>query len=299
MFAMAPTDLDWFEQLQTGNPCDFVNFWTPTDWKVKGLSGGDRLYFMLKAPIRKVGGYGHFYQYRLMPTSNAWKEFGLGNGVYNQAELVERTQKYAAKHVQGYVPSNDPEIGCIVLSNAVFFDEDDYFTPESYGFQFAKQVVKLKYFPEADDIPHATSSNFEQNEFSIVPPVAGAKRRVPVKDRKGQPGFRNRVLAAYKKRCAVTGIRTVEVLEAAHIQPYVDERSNHIQNGICLRVDLHRLFDNGLFSITDDFKIIVSKKLSDGPYSKIDGRSLRLPKKAHEQPSKAALGHHRQEFFVG
>jgi predicted restriction endonuclease len=64
-------------------------------------------------------------------------------------------------------------------------------------------------------------------------------------------------------------------------------------------VDLHRLFDNGLFSITDDFKIIVSKKLSDGPYSKIDGRSLRLAKKTHDQPSKVALGHHRQDFFVG
>ena len=96
MFAMAPTDLDWFEQLQTGNPCDLVNFWTPTDWKVKGLSSGDRLYFMLKAPIRKIGGYGHFYQYHLMTTSDAWKEFGLGNGVYNLTELVERTQKYAA-----------------------------------------------------------------------------------------------------------------------------------------------------------------------------------------------------------
>src|SRR5258708_30247438 len=37
----------------------------------------------------------------------------------------------------------------------------------------------------------------------------------------------------------------VELLEAAHIQPYVDERSNHPQNGLCLRVDLHRLFDEG------------------------------------------------------
>ena len=38
----------------------FVNFWTPTPWGVKGLRKGDRLYFMLKAPVRKIGGYGIF-----------------------------------------------------------------------------------------------------------------------------------------------------------------------------------------------------------------------------------------------
>jgi hypothetical protein len=32
------------------------------------------------------------------------------------------------------------------------------------------------------------------------------------------------------------------VVEAAHIQPYLGERSNHVGNGIGLRVDVHRLF---------------------------------------------------------
>ncbi len=50
----------------------------------------------------------------------------------------------------------------------------------------------------------------------------------------------------------------VEVLQAAHIQPYVDER----KNGICLRADLHRLLDEGLVTIDDDYKIIVSTRLA-------------------------------------
>ena len=60
MFAIAPTDLDWFERIRTGPIGKTVNFWTPTPWEVKGFREGDRLYFMLKSPVRKIGGYGSF-----------------------------------------------------------------------------------------------------------------------------------------------------------------------------------------------------------------------------------------------
>jgi putative restriction endonuclease len=48
MFAIAPTDLDWFERIRTGPIGKTVNFWTPTPWEVKGFREGDRLYFMLR-----------------------------------------------------------------------------------------------------------------------------------------------------------------------------------------------------------------------------------------------------------
>ena len=54
----------------------------------------------------------------------------------------------------------------------------------------------------------------------------------------------------------------MELLEAAHIQPYIDERSNHPQNGLCLRVDLHRLFDEGLISVTSRNTVAVSDHLA-------------------------------------
>ena len=55
MFAIAPTDMDWFERIRPGPIRSVVNFWTPTPWEVKGLHQQDRLYFMLKSPIRKIG----------------------------------------------------------------------------------------------------------------------------------------------------------------------------------------------------------------------------------------------------
>lgn len=84
MFAIAPTDLDWFERMRSGPVGRVVNFWTPTPWGVRGLHTGDRLYFMLKAPIRKIGGYGTFTRYVDMSASTAWQTYGLGNGVDSQ-----------------------------------------------------------------------------------------------------------------------------------------------------------------------------------------------------------------------
>ncbi|WP_375091222.1 HNH endonuclease [Peribacillus sp. RS7] len=37
---------------------------------------------------------------------------------------------------------------------------------------------------------------------------------------------------------AITGDSVYEVLEACHIQPYKNEDSNHMQNGILLRADI-------------------------------------------------------------
>jgi putative restriction endonuclease len=48
-----------------------VNFWTPTPWNVRRLKPGDLLYFLLKAPIRKIAGFGHFVSYQNMHASAA------------------------------------------------------------------------------------------------------------------------------------------------------------------------------------------------------------------------------------
>ena len=75
MFAIAPTDLDWFERIRTGPIGKTVNFWTPTPWEVKGFREGDRLYFMLKSPVRKIGGYGSFVRY--LDASNRFGDLGI------------------------------------------------------------------------------------------------------------------------------------------------------------------------------------------------------------------------------
>ncbi|WP_162470581.1 HNH endonuclease [Desulfosporosinus orientis] len=60
------------------------------------------------------------------------------------------------------------------------------------------------------------------------------------------------VTEAYYRRCAITGEKTLPVLEAAHIKPYSLEGSHETNNGLLLRKDLHTLFDRGYITITED-----------------------------------------------
>lgn len=73
--------------------------------------------------------------------------------------------------------------------------------------------------------------------------------------RQGQPGFRNALMDAYERRCAVTGCMIEDVLEAAHILPYAGPHTNHVTNGLLLRADIHTLFDRGLIKIDRAYQI--------------------------------------------
>jgi putative restriction endonuclease len=79
--------------------------------------------------------------------------------------------------------------------------------------------------------------------------------------RLGQGAFRVLVTDAYERRCAVTGEKTLPVLEAAHIKPYALNGPHRVSNGILLRSDLHKLFDLGYLTITPDLRLPVSPRL--------------------------------------
>jgi superfamily II DNA or RNA helicase len=78
------------------------------------------------------------------------------------------------------------------------------------------------------------------------------KKLRPGSYRPGQKQFKNRLLNLYypaysrvTPRCAVTSTPLMPYLiEAAHIKPYSVDADNHENNGILLRVDIHRLWDS-------------------------------------------------------
>ncbi|EJT85993.1 putative restriction endonuclease [Pseudomonas putida S11] len=57
--------------------------------------------------------------------------------------------------------------------------------------------------------------------------------------RRGQPQFRKQLLKAYQGRCAITACSLQQVLEAAHIHPYLGDATNVVSNGLLLRADVH------------------------------------------------------------
>lgn len=127
--------------------------------------------------------------------------------------------------------------------------------------------------------------------------IEDARERVlaSIVRRRGQPVFRERLLAAYGGRCAITGCDIEAVLEASHIVPYMGSETNHPSNGLLLRSDLHALFDLRLIAIdAENMTVLVSQELEASCYEEYQGKLLKLPDAGHQAPSKPALDQHRQ-----
>jgi putative restriction endonuclease len=100
-------------------------------------------------------------------------------------------------------------------------------------------------------------------DFSLESMLDDRKRQIAeVVRRQGQSKFRRMLIEAYDGKCVITGCDALEVLEAAHIVPYLGGHTNHPQNGLLLRADLHSLFDMGLLSIDPiSLTVILSARL--------------------------------------
>lgn len=117
-----------------------------------------------------------------------------------------------------------------------------------------------------------------------------------IKVRRGQAAFRERVLAAYKRVCAVTGCRIVDLLEAAHIQPHAEEPNYRVSNGLLLRADIHTLFDLNLLTIDPWYQVQLAPSLMGSEYKAYSKKPIRLPDIPSEMPSKTALDARCQIF---
>jgi putative restriction endonuclease len=62
---------------------------------------------------------------------------------------------------------------------------------------------------------------------------------------------------------AVSGERTLPILDAAHIRSYADGGTHEGPNGLLLRTDIHKLFDLGYVSVDERRKFIVSRRLNE------------------------------------
>jgi len=131
--------------------------------------------------------------------------------------------------------------------------------------------------------------------------------------------FRGQVLNAYDFRCAVTGLsvgtlpagRSTRLVEAAHIHPASQRGPDDIRNGIALSPTLHRLFDEGLFTIAwrgAAYEVRTSPYL-ERPMVEVpergvvlplhDGIQLLLPADRSTWPSPERVRYHQSTVFRG
>ena len=144
---------------------------------------------------------------------------------------------------------------------------------------------------EADLLSSADASKDEFEPTSVVD--ERQKVLAAITRRQGAPRFRRLLLDCYERRCAISGCDADAVLEAAHIVPYAGLSTNHAQNGLLLRADLHTLFDRGLLGVhPDSYTVVLHPTLLDTDYGGLRDRQIRLPTRTDCWPSKAALKIH-------
>ena len=143
-------------------------------------------------------------------------------------------------------------------------------------------------------------------EFYIEEPSAANRyAEYTTRHRLGQGAFRVLVTDAYQQRCAITGEKTLPVLEAAHIRPYGQEGPHSVKNGMLLKSDFHTLFDDGYLTIIPELKVEVSQRLHNDygngkDYYKHHGQPLLIvPGQESQLPSREYLEWHNEHIYLG
>jgi HNH endonuclease len=304
------TDQDWFEFLRSRQPLDEVNFWQPSGGRgFRVLQPGEPFFFRLKSPHYAIGGFGFFARYQRAPAWLAWESFAEKNGAATYDEMCLRIEKY--RHGQPPDPRRRYEIGCIMISQPVFFEDEDW-VQEPAG--FSRNIVSGK----GTDVGEGEGKRIleeclararalrvplagEPGQLVLDPDAARFGAPVLVTPRLGQGTFRLAVTDAYGA-CAVTGEHSLPVLDVAHIRPFSDGGRHELKNGLLLRTDIHRLFDRGYVTITPDLRFEVSRRLREDfengrTYYAMQDRKVLVPANEAERPDPALLRWHNEKVF--
>jgi len=309
---VANTDFDWYRFLlgRSGGPAplDEVNFWQPGGGHgFHAIPPGSPFFFKLKKPHYKVAGFGFLARTSRVPLSLAWEAFEEKNGAATWEDFRSRLTRLKQAAPK---PGEDPVIGCLMISDPVFFEEAHWVDlPSNWpvntqqgktyridGGEGARLWEDCLLARARSGPPATTRAGPAEGAPKFGPPTL-------VRPRLGQGTFRIAVRDAYGRACAVTGERSLPVLEAAHIRPYAEEGEHAVSNGLCLRVDIHRLFDKGYVTVDPDLRFRVSPRLREDfnngrIYYDLDRRPLRPPVPGEDPPDRRLLEWHREVKFL-
>jgi putative restriction endonuclease len=307
------TDEDWFHFL-AAKKADEVNFWRPGAQAHWGpIPEGAPFLFKLHSPNNFIVGGGYFVKHTVLPLSLAWLAYGEKNGTESLHQLSGVIAQYRSSHHAN--ATRDPAIGCTLLAQPFYWPVEQWIRVPP---EWPMNVVQGKTLDSEDGAmgqdlwaqvqPRIAAMGEVPSAGILESPISGSEERYGapqiVRPRLGQGAFRVLVTDAYHRKCAITGEKTLPVLEAAHIKPYSEEGPHEVQNGLLLRSDLHILYDQGYLGVDQDLKVRVSPKIREEfengrDYYVHQGCPLKiLPEKIADQPSRDYLEWHLKERFL-
>jgi hypothetical protein len=227
---------------------------------------------------------------------------GRNKEIIALAKIIGRTADAVAMKMLN-IASLDPAItgtGRSGLGNASALDREIWgeFHADWEGLALECSLL-MKRLGEGLDEPAKTT---DADEVLDLTDFTGETRQVLTEQRIKQSFFRRAVLASYRGRCCMSGLAEPRLLIASHIVPWSKDKTNRLNpsNGLCLSALHDKAFDTGLISLTDDFKVIVSKALKqrDDEFIKqvlipLEGRQICLPERF--LPSVEFISRHRSD----
>jgi putative restriction endonuclease len=310
---VAVTDYEWFEFLSAQPTLDEVNFWRPRDTRTpRQLQVGAPIFFKLKREHGdRIVGFGIFARHEVLPAYVAWDWFDTKNGAPDFPSMRKRIERLSHEKERREDILGSYQIGCLMLSQPLFFEKPDWIAPPN---NWPPNAVQGKAYDlqEGEGARIWAECRARAVKYSESPGIASAAspagprygEPVLVRPRMGQGLFRATVTDAYGRACAVTGEHSLPALEAAHIQPYGEGGEHEVSNGLLLRSDLHRLFDRGYVAVTHEYRFVVSGHLKNDfdngrSYYPLHGNTIRLPETPADRPNLQLLEWHLAKRFRG
>jgi len=134
--------------------------------------------------------------------------------------------------------------------------------------------------------------------------VAGEDAVKETKVRVGQTVFRKKILAVYENECCITGLNIPALNVASHIVRWSELERSRLDpgNGLCLSGTYDLAFDKHLFSLDEDYRIILSSEIREHStrevvkdyFLSIEGKRIGLPKQF--PPKQEFLAKHRKQM---
>lgn len=141
--------------------------------------------------------------------------------------------------------------------------------------------------------------NAEAKNFDLSRQISDEKKR--------ERAFSRAVMNLYDYTCAACHYRVIApngrtAVDAAHIYPFAESQDDSIGNGISLCKLHHWAFDQGLFSINDNYKIVVANSFTESGNDRFSLKHLQsqpilLPKEKPFRPSLTMIRWHRDNKF--
>lgn len=308
---VAITDHGWYQFLLAQSGLDEINFWTPSAyWGFKAEPGSPFFFKLKKKYGNAICGFAHFAHFTRLPDYLAWELFDIKNGCATFMEMRARINKIRLS--MNYRSEGSIEqIGCILLVQPVFFQESEFILPPSNW--PPANLRNKKYDLEEGEGKRiwmeclarvSSKPSSPEQHASKQPTIHPGGHGTPtiIQPRLGQGSFRASVLDAYGRACAVTTEHSLPALEASHIKPFSENGPHDVRNGILLRADLHRLFDQGYVTITTDHRMEVSPALksdfSNGKtYYPLHGQPIHMPDNSVLAPAKEFIEWHNENVW--